>query len=90
MSSKEVLDTYTEASDVQKEKPAEKEEKRDDIVLEGVQKQIAETLADGALLADELAERLGMDIAELMMELTEMEITGSVRSLPGKVYESLV
>ncbi|MBR4361485.1 MAG: DNA-processing protein DprA [Ruminococcus sp.] len=90
ISPKEVLDTYTEASGVQEESPAKAEEKRDDILLEGVQKQIAETLSDGALLADELAERLSMDIAELMMELTEMEITGAVRSLPGKVYESLV
>ena len=28
-----------------------------------------------------------MDSAELMTELTELEIVGAIRSLPGKMYE---
>lgn len=55
--------------------------------LEGRQKQIAELLEGGALHADIIAQRLEMDAAELLVELTELEIMGAVRSLPGKFYE---
>ena len=48
---------------------------------------IAQELAGGALHADELAQRLELDPAELMTELTELEIYGTVRSLPGKMFE---
>ena len=48
---------------------------------------IAKELAGGALHADELAQRLELDPAELMTELTELEIYGTVRSLPGKMFE---
>ena len=65
------------------------EPKKADIQLEGVQKQIADALAEGALHADMLAQKLGMDSSELMTELTEMEILGAVRALPGKIYEKL-
>lgn len=63
------------------------EVKRDEPKLEGVQKAIADALAEGALHADVLAQRLGMDSSELMTELTEMELLGAVRALPGKIYE---
>ena len=42
---------------------------------------------NGAMHADELAARLEIDSSELMTELTELEIFGIVRSLPGKMYE---
>ncbi len=61
---------------------------RTDIELEGVQRQIADALSGGALHADVLAQRLGMDSSELMTELTEMEILGAVKALPGKIYEN--
>ena len=61
--------------------------KRDDIQLEGVQRQIADALSEGALHADILVQKLGMDSSELMTELTEMEILGAVKALPGKIYE---
>lgn len=64
---------------VQKDPPA--------LRLEGRQKQIAELLEGGALHADIIAQRLEMDAAELLVELTELEIMGTVRSLPGKFYE---
>ncbi len=51
------------------------------------QRGIAEMLENGALHADELAQSLGLDPSELMTELTELEIFGVVRSLPGKMYE---
>ena len=51
------------------------------------QKCIAEALENGALHADELAAMLEIDTGELMTELTELEIFGVIRSLPGKMYE---
>ena len=55
--------------------------------LEGVQLRIARALSSGTLHADILAQKLEMDAGELFMELTEMELSGIVRSLPGKLYE---
>lgn len=57
--------------------------------LSSEQKRIAEALENGALHADELAQLLGIDTSELMTELTELEIFGVVRSLPGKMFELL-
>ena len=51
------------------------------------QRKIAEALENGPLHADELASLLEIDTGELMTELTELEIFGTVRSLPGKMYE---
>ena len=51
------------------------------------QRRIAEALENGPLHADELASLLEIDTGELMTELTELEIFGTVRSLPGKMYE---
>jgi len=55
--------------------------------LSEYQERIARELRSGALHADELAQRLDMDPSELMTELTELEIFGVIRSLPGKMYE---
>ncbi len=55
--------------------------------LEGLQRDIAELLAGGALHADELAVRLGTEQTELMTELTELEILGIVRQQAGKMFE---
>ena len=55
--------------------------------LTDIQRSIAEELKNGKLHADELCRRLDMDPAELMTELTEMEIMGTVISLPGKMFE---
>ena len=51
------------------------------------QKKIVDALRPGKLHADILAERVEMDSGSLMVELTELEILGEVRSLPGKIYE---
>lgn len=55
--------------------------------LTEIQKRIAELLDGEKLHADVIAGRLGIDPSELMTELTELEILGAVRSLPGKMYE---
>ncbi|MBQ9898185.1 MAG: DNA-processing protein DprA [Ruminococcus sp.] len=55
--------------------------------LAGLQRDIAELLAGGALHADEIAARLGTGQTELMTELTELEILGIVRQQAGKMFE---
>lgn|GEM_PF-6321207 len=55
--------------------------------LTAIQRSIVAELKHGSLHADEICRRLDMDSAELMTELTELEIVGAIRSLPGKMYE---
>lgn len=55
--------------------------------LTPVQRQIAELLGGCALHADIIAQKLEIDAAELMTELTELEILGIIRQLPGKMFE---
>lgn len=55
--------------------------------LTELQKQIVGLLESKCLHADIIAGRLGIDPSELMTELTELEMIGAVRPLPGKMYE---
>lgn len=55
--------------------------------LTDIQQNIVAELKNGSLHADEICRRLDMDSAELMTELTELEILGAIKSLPGKMYE---
>lgn len=55
--------------------------------LSDTQRSIAELLRGGAVHADEIAVRLGMEQTELMTELTVMEISGTVRQKAGKMFE---
>lgn len=56
--------------------------------LEPAKRSIAQLLLqNGVLHADDIAQRLEMNAAELMTELTELEISGIVKSLPGKMFE---
>lgn len=55
--------------------------------LTAVQKEIAELLEGSALHADVLAVRLNIDPVSLMTELTELELLGIVRALPGNRFE---
>ena len=57
------------------------------IELSETQRRITEELSKGTMHADELAGRLDIDPSELMTDLTELEIFGAIRSLPGKMYE---
>ena len=67
--------------------PVKKAAEPDLSELEGVQLEIAKLLLEGALHADVIAQRTGADAASLMAELTELELSGVVRSLPGKMFE---
>lgn len=80
---KKIGESFRAKKDAEPENSPEKAE----ILLSGVQKDIADALSEGALHADALAQRLGLDPSELMTELTEMELIGAVKSLPGKIYE---
>ncbi len=67
---------------------AEKDSLQPDISqLEGVHRRIAEILMKGPAHADSVAQELGEEASELMAYLTEMEIDGVIRSLPGKMFE---
>lgn len=55
--------------------------------LSELQKKIAELLKGGALHADIISQTLELDSAQLMTELTELEIEGIITALPGKMYE---
>lgn len=55
--------------------------------LTPVQKRITELLSGCSLHADIISQKLGLDSAELMTELTELEILGIIKSLPGKMFE---
>ena len=55
--------------------------------LSDIQKGIAELLINEPVHADTIAQKLGIDAAELMTELTELEIMGVINSLPGKMFE---
>ncbi len=55
--------------------------------LDEMQKKIIEILKPGTLHIDELADMLNMDTADIMTELTELELLGMVESLPGKFFE---
>lgn len=57
--------------------------------LNDTQKRICQSLSGGAVHADLLSQQLEIDVQELMTELTELEILGKIRSLPGKMYEIL-
>ncbi len=49
-------------------------------------KQIVELLKNKTLLVDEISEATGIDVMSLNLELTELEISGVVKALPGGRY----
>lgn len=55
--------------------------------LTDIQREIVGLLAQERLHADIISEKLGMDASELMTELTELELAGAIKALPGKMYE---
>jgi len=61
----------------------------DDPSLTEVQRKICQALATEKLHIEVLAAQLEADPAELMTEMTELEILGAVRQLPGKSFELL-
>ena len=61
-------------------------EKRDYSSLDETQRKLCETLEERDMLADEIAEKMGMDIGQTLALLTEAEMYGLVESLPGKMF----
>ena len=55
--------------------------------LTDMQREIVGLLERERLHADVLSEKLGINASELMTELTELELAGAIKSLPGKMYE---
>lgn len=55
--------------------------------FEGIQNEIIKLMSDGAVHVDVIAQKLNINPTELMTELTELEIIGAVKSLPGKMFE---
>ncbi|WP_124101204.1 DNA-processing protein DprA [Ruminococcus sp. Marseille-P6503] len=68
------------------EKTERHEVKRDYSALTSFQADICRTIESGPMLADNVAERLGADISEVLSELTVLELDGYVSSLPGKMF----
>ena len=55
--------------------------------LEGDEKKVIEILKKGPLHVDDLVERSGLRMGELSSLLLQLEFSGIVRTLPGKVYK---
>lgn len=71
------------------ENSQEKEAAQVDLTaLSEVQAKIYGALGGGEILADEVAFKTGMDIAEVLRELTLMELDGAVERLPGQRFRS--
>ncbi len=61
-----------------------------DNIPEGIQRDIAMLLGEkGRLHADIICNELKIDSSELMIEMTELEVLGIVKSCPGRIYELL-
>lgn len=59
-----------------------------DSIPEGLARDISILLRnEGRLHADVICNKLGIDAARLMIELTELEMIGAVRACPGRLYE---
>lgn len=54
--------------------------------LSDIQRNIVEILKAGDADTDEIALQMDMDASEIATELTEMEMTGAVKALPGKRF----
>lgn len=57
-----------------------------DADLTEIQKKIAVTLLNGPLHVEEISSITETDMSSVLCELTEMELSGAVVSLPGKMY----
>ena len=55
--------------------------------LSPVQRTIAEALADGALQLDALIDKTGLSAAQVLPQLTVLQIKKIISQKPGKIYE---
>lgn len=58
-----------------------------DLMLKGNQKKIVEFLANGAVHKDIIAQNLDIKFTDLLTEITELEIIGVLKLLPGNMVE---
>ncbi len=66
----------------------EKSEKADDLMkFSDIQREIIRILMQGKMHIDVIAEKLGYDVSELVMEITNLEFDGVIQSFPGRIYE---
>ncbi len=54
--------------------------------LDETQCKIIDALKNGEMIADELCNKLDKDISEILVSLTELELFGYIKSMPGKRY----
>lgn len=80
--------TQQSVSETETETEIKPSEEFSDDGLTDIQQKIVREIGNGKLHADEICTRLDLDSAVLMTELTELEILGKIRSLPGKMYET--
>ncbi|NLK70301.1 MAG: DNA-protecting protein DprA [Clostridiales bacterium] len=78
------IDVKTSVSPV---KDIEKVDEIDYSELSDEQVRVIEIIKNGTKYADEISYQLNMQIHELFAVLTELEIMGIVKSLPGKAYD---
>lgn len=52
-----------------------------------IQNEIMQLLCEGPLHADIMAQKLDLDTTALMTELTELELVGALKSMPGKMFD---
>lgn len=79
-----------ENDNAEKEKAEEIKKIEDNNITESmtdIQKKIYALFSGNKLHADFIAQKLEIDPANLMTELTELELLGAIRSLPGKMFE---
>jgi predicted Rossmann fold nucleotide-binding protein DprA/Smf involved in DNA uptake len=55
--------------------------------LTPVQRQIAEALLDGPLQLDTLIDKTGLPTAQVLPQLTVLQIKKLISQKPGKIYE---
>ena len=66
------------------------EPKREQIPLTDGEARFMEIFADEPMAIDILQERSGLSLGELSLMLMNLELSGAVRQLPGKLYEKLI
>ncbi len=77
------------ADKIDRKKENTEDKKSKEINLEDfneIQRKILEIIGDGETHADIIMQKAGIDSTELLLEMTELEISGAVVSLPGKMY----
>jgi DNA processing protein len=63
--------------------------KLDVSALTDVQRRIVECLAEKNLYIEDICQSTGYGMADVLMQLTELEMDGVISSLPGKIYSLL-